>query len=393
VIHQDKQGFTEMKKRLAALALLAAAATLPGMASAASDTGLPSLKPGTFKPMFLFAKEPAPLTRHVPTTELPQWNGSYTDLLGKTINFTQIGGNPATTNATTTITVLFIPVKFVFTQDGNTYTFDPKSKLANNHDRTVMKAIEDSPLFQSNIDFAPQGGTFEACSPNCVDLGTTQYEDAFQRGTWWGNAVGTNTAYHVVFAPKMERKEQTINFTCSDCVITNPFTGKGMVGQYDYSTFQNDVRSILKAYSDVNPGVLPMLISYDVYLTSGGCCIGGYHDALGSQPTGQTYSYATYVDSPGSFSQDVSAFSHELGEWMDDPFIDNNVNCDDNSIMEVGDPLENGPNYGAYAYKDKGYKYNLQSLVYMGYFGAPTSDSANTWYALQDDMTHTCPGQ
>jgi hypothetical protein len=61
--------------------------------------------------------------------------------------------------------------------------------------------------------------------------------------------------------------------------------------------------------------------------------------------------------------------------------------------MEVGDPLEGGPNYGAYPYKDKGFTYNLQSLVYMGYFGAPTTDSANQWLALQDDETHVCPGQ
>ena len=76
----------------------------------------------------------------------------------------------------------------------------------------------------------------------------------------------------------------------------------------------------------------------------GGCCIGGYHSANGSQPSGQTYSYATYVDAVGSFSQDVSALSHEIGEWMDDPFVDNRVNCTDNSIMENGDPLENNPN-------------------------------------------------
>jgi len=51
---------------------------------------------------------------------------------------------------------------------------------------------------------------------------------------------------------------------------------------------------------------LPLFITYDIYLTSGGCCIGGYHSANGAQPGGQTYSYATYVDSAGAFSQDVS---------------------------------------------------------------------------------------
>ncbi|MGH6887714.1 MAG: hypothetical protein ACREHF_00705 [Rhizomicrobium sp.] len=378
-----------MKKRLAALALLAASVALPGMVSAATNPNLPSLKPGTFAPRYVALHHEQSLTGKVPTSELTQWNGSYTDLTGKTINFTQIGGNPATTDSTTTITVLLIPVKFVFTQGGKNYTFDPaRVKLTNNHNRSVVTAIQKSPLFESNVNFNPQYGT---CKGSCVDLGTTQYEDAFQRGTWWGNDVGANTNYHVVYTTVKE-KEQTITFSCSNCVINNPF-GSGIVGTYDINSFDNQLQTFLSKIKDVNPGVLPLFISYDVYLTSGGCCIGGYHSANGGQPTGQTYSYATYVDSTGAFSQDVSAFSHELGEWMDDPFTDNRVNCQDNSIMEVGDPLEGGANYGAYPYKDKRFTYNLQSLVYMGYFGAPTSDSANQWLALQDDMSHVCPGQ
>jgi hypothetical protein len=146
----------------------------------------------------------------------------------------------------------------------------------------------------------------------------------------------------------------------------------------------------------LNPGVLPLFITYDTYLTEvplEGCCIGGYHSANGSQPGGQTYSYTTYVDDPGSFAQDVSAMSHELGEWMDDPFVDNNVNCLDNSIMEVGDPLENNANYGAFPYTLNGFAYNLQSLVFIGYFGAPRSTSVNSWLSFQNDESSTCPGQ
>jgi hypothetical protein len=379
-----------MKKRLAALTVLAASVAAAGTVSAASDPNMPSLKPGTFKPMYVVGpKHTAPLTNKLPAADLPQWNGTYTDLTHKTISFTQIGGNPATTNSTSTITVLLIPIKMVFTQGGKTYTFDPANvKLANNKNRSVVTAIKDSPLFNAKINFDPQYGS---CSPNCVDLGTTQYEDAFQRGTWWGNDISVNTNYHILYKTKTE-KEQTITFSCSSCVINNP-TGGGLVGTYNINSFDSQLQTFMKKLTDVNPGVLPLFITYDVYLTSGGCCIGGYHDADGGQPNGQTYSYATYVDTAGSFSQDVSAFTHELGEWTDDPFVDNFVNCDDNSLMEVGDPLEGGQNYGAYPYKDKGFTYNLQSLVYMPYFGAPLTDSANQWYALQDDMSHVCPGQ
>jgi len=87
------------------------------------------------------------------------------------------------------------------------------------------------------------------------------------------------------------------------------------------------------------------------------------------------------VDSKGSFSQDVSALSHEIGEWMDDPFADNLVHCNDNGLMEVGDPLENNANYGAFPYSLGGFTYNLQSLVFIGYFGAPKATSVHSWYS------------
>jgi hypothetical protein len=78
---------------------------------------------------------------------------------------------------------------------------------------------------------------------------------------------------------------------------------------------------------------------------------------------------------------------------MDDPFVDNTVNCNDNSIMEDGDPLEGNANYGAYPYSLKGFTYHLQSLVFIGYFGAPKTDSVHSWLAFQNDESHVCPGQ
>ena len=139
--------------------------------------------------------------------------------------------------------------------------------------------------------------------------------------------------------------------------------------------------------------MLPLFVTYDAFLTSGGCCIGGYHSANGAQPTGQTYSVSTYVDAPGSFSQDVSALSHEIGEWMDDPFVDNSVNCQDNSIMENGDPLEGNSNFGGFPYVLGGFTYNLQSLVFIGYFGDKASTSVHSWLSFQHDEAHVCPGQ
>ena len=167
-------------------------------------------------------------------------------------------------------------------------------------------------------------------------------------------------------------------------------------GLEDINNYDNLVQGFMTKLG-ATPDILPLFVFYDVYLTQGiglgNCCIGGYHGTNGPPPGSQTYSNAAYVDVK-TFSQDVSAMSHELGEWMDNPFFGTNtVGCQDNSQLEVGDPLEGGPNYGAFPYKLNGFTYNLQSLVFIGYFGAPRSDSANKWLSFQNDESHVCPGQ
>jgi len=61
--------------------------------------------------------------------------------------------------------------------------------------------------------------------------------------------------------------------------------------------------------------------------------------------------------------------------------------------MENGDPIENNANYGGFPYTLNGFTYNLQSLVFIDYFGAPTTGPVNGWYSFQNDLTGTCPGQ
>lgn len=270
-----------------------------------------------------------------PAAQVTQWNGSFTDLTKVKRTFTMIGTDPSKTNSTTTVKVLVIPIKMVFPNQGNK-TFDPaKHKLSNG--QTIVQNIVTSPLFKAGIDFK-QGAT---------DLGNTQYIDAFQRGTWWGIYVKKHPKYHVLLKPTVA-PEQTINCNNSSCTVGSEFGV--VVGLEDINDYDNSLQGFMKSLK-VTPDILPLFVIYDTYLTSGGCCIGGYHSANGGQPGGQTYATATYVDKVGAFSQDVSAFSHEIGEWMDDPFVDNRVGCSDNSILEVGDPLEGERNYGGYPYK------------------------------------------
>jgi hypothetical protein len=360
-----------MIPRFAPLAVLATASLLSVAASASTSP----------KPRFVTLPNHAWLAPHNPASTLTQWNGSFTDLTNRNVTFTMVGTNPSSSNTATTVSVMLVPIKMVYGSRNGNRTFDPVTHTVQNG-QTVVQNTVNSPLFVSGIDFV-QGGT---------DLGTTQYEDAFQRGNFW-SSVSTNTGYHVLLGTPTVLPEQTITVSrLQGKVIANPF-GSGVVGTMGINAFDSQLQTFIRNLTQINPGVLPVFLTYNIYLTQNGCCIGGYHSSNGSQPGGQTYSYSTYVDSPGSFAQDVSALSHELGEWLDDPFVDNRVNCTDNSILEVGDPLENNPNYGGFKYAFNSFTYNLQSLVFLGYFGAPRSTSVNSWLSFQNDETHVCPGQ
>jgi hypothetical protein len=376
---------------LAALAFLVAAFALPDSvfvavaraASAQTTTSTP-------KALFLaFAHTNAAVPN--PTGQLAQWNGGFTDNTKQAITYVMVGSDPNKTNVTTTIPVVIIPIKMVFGSSNGNMTFDPLTvKLKNG--QTLMQNVLASPLFTPSVKYV-QGGT---------NVGQTQYIDAFQRANFW-NAVSTHTKYHVLLGKPTILPEQTIVVPQQDgSVTTNPF-GSKPVGTMFYNDFDTAIQGIIANLKQINPTVLPLFVSYDTFLTEApageGCCIGGYHSALGSPPVGQTptnaqtYAYTTYEDEAGSFSEDIAAMSHEVGEWMDDPFVDNSVNCADNQIMEDGDPLENNPNNGTFPYTVNGFTYHPQSLVFLDYFGAPPVTDLHSWYSFQNDEVGPCPGQ
>ena len=298
---------------------------------------------------------------HTPAS-LTTWNGSFV-YNSHTYNYTMVGTDPSTTNYTTTIAVKVIPLKVIISGK----RFSPTKKLPNG--KTVLENTMASPLFQSSVDFV-QGGT---------DLGKTQYEDAFQRGNFW-SSVQTNTGYHVLLKTKV-LKEMTLRPPSNVAKLGNEF---GITtGLVDINWIDGQLNTIISKLK-IPPNELPLFEVSDVYETIyGGCCVGGYHSYNGTN----TYSIATYFTVPGSFSQDVSAFSHELGEWYDDPYTNNRVAC---GILEVGDPLEGNSNYGGYKYPVNGFTYNLQDLVFLPYFGAPASTSVNGWSTFQGETLGVC---
>ena len=282
-------------------------------------------------------------------------------------------GTAPSTNTSATIPTYVVPVKIVITKGRTKYTYDPSHVLSNG--KTVTNNTVASPIFDSTTTYT-QGG---------VNVGTTQYIDAYQRANFWGT-VSADSNSHLLLGGPTVLTEQTLSPSATYGKVGTVFGFTA--GLVDINWFDSQLPALINSLG-IQPNDFVIFLTYDVYLTeSGSCCIGGYHSSEGSASNPQSYAQATYVDHPGDFAQDVSALSHEVGEWADDPLVvnvnGNNTPC---GILEVGDPLEGESNYGGYPYKLNGFTYNLQDLVTLPYFGAPTSTSVNGWLSFQGNST------
>jgi hypothetical protein len=330
------------------------------------------------QPRPMFVTLPAHLNADVrPGTSgpMPTWSGSFT-YNGKTYKYNMVGTDPAT-GTSTTVPVYLVPIKIVMKRKGHKFWFDP-AKLQVNGASATSNLVA-SPLFDATTTYT-QGGT---------DVGTTQYEDAFQRANFW-SIVQTNPNYHVLLGAPTVLPTVTLHPPKKFSKLGKPFGLRTSL--VDINWFDAQLQKIMSSTPQIQPNTLPLFMIYDVYLTSNNqCCIGGYHSANVSGSAAQAYAVASYVSKPGDFSQDVSAFSHELGEFVDDPLVvntnGNQVAC---GILEVGDPLENNANFGAYKYVLNGFTYNLQDLVTLPYFGAPPATSVNNQFTFQGEKLTVC---
>jgi hypothetical protein len=312
-------------------------------------------------------KPAAPGSPLSPST-LQTWNGSFT-YNNQNYNYVMVGQNPSTGQGTL-VTTYIIPVKIVLSSG---QVFDSLGGGAFNP--VAMTLL--SPIFDSTTTYT-QGG---------VNVGTTQYVDAFQRGNFW-SIVQNNPNYHVLLGGPTTHvtilPELTLNVPSGSGHVGSPFGHQ--VAEVDINYFDTQISNYMAQNPTINPSNFPIFETANTYLTQGGCCIGGYHSANGQQ----TYSHFTYITYPGDFAQDVSALSHEVSEWMDDP-LTNGGNGTPCGILEVGDPLEGTANYGSHHYTLHNFQYNLQDEVFIGYFGAPLSTSVNSWYSFQNyPFTRIC---
>jgi len=258
-------------------------------------------------------------------SHLKHWSSSFTSG-GTTYKFSMVGTNPKKGSATTTVAVTVVPLRLTFS---NGRAFDGTTKV---------QETTGSPIFQ-DAQFIS---------------GSTQYGDAIQRAEFWNSVSTTSPNYHVlVGAPKIATAISLKIPKSDGATVTDPSSGK-TIGIININWFDPQLQSLLISQG-FTPNMLPIFLSHDVYLSQGSptlsnCCIGGYHNAVSNNAGLQTYIFTNDADPgvQGGFAEDVSALSHELAEWLNDPFGTNVVpnwispiapqyGC--NNFLEVGDPL------------------------------------------------------
>ena len=298
---------------------------------------------------------------------LPLWQGSFA-FDGKTYKYTMVGTDPAAGSATTTIPVVIVPIRFLFLSPIT--TLSAASPVCGGTRSAVDLAL-DSPLFQ-DYAFAP-GGT---------DVGTTQYIDAFQRANFWSEVSTSSPDYHVLLSPAVAPLQTVL---VPKALGTTQPGACAKVGHLSFLYFDFIARGLITRLQ-IPATTLPLFLTYNTFLTDlGGCCVLGYHSAMLG---GQTYAVADYSDA-GLFDEpieDIHALSHELGEWLDDPFGVNPTppwkegqatRCQAN--LEVGDPVTGT----AFEATLDGTTYHPEDLVFLPWFAHESpSSSVNGWYSF-----------
>jgi hypothetical protein len=215
--------------------------------------------------------------------------------------------------------------------------------------------------------------------------GITQFGDALQRAQFW-QLPGFSQNYHVLLGAPTIAPTVTITVTSSSQGNLYRLSTGTLLGVVANNFFNSQVNSIVAAYT---ADTLPIVLTDNVFEGSNGtintCCVLGYHNSQGPPAaTVKTWIYAAYTES-GTFNRnailDVQALSHEVAEWLNDPFVGafslGFVNLIPPAVLpgqggacifnfETGDPLESPP--AVFTQVTNGTTYHLQDEVFLPWY-------------------------
>lgn len=329
-----------------------------------------------------------------------------------------VGRNPFNNPGTTRVPTLIIPlvlkthtlgVSFdpatgiIGTQPGDT-TFDPTvpDHCYSAPNNIPIKMLAESPI----LNPAPFvfGGAF---------VGATQYLDAFQRANFW-KALGSDAdEYHVLLDPVRFLDPVIVDvpaiygLSVNNPLLLSPTPFCTPYGRVDFRWFDNYMNATVipaMAEKGVNPANLPIfLLTSEVLAASvtnlnvgGNYVIFGFHNVAGYPIPTQTFIVTHFRKTLDPGTQDTDVLAHELGEWINDPFVGNPTplwghigqvqGCQNN--LEVGDPLSTTPSTNVpLVVMPNGYAYHMQELAFFSWFFGGPSIGVNGWFSDNNTFT------
>jgi hypothetical protein len=290
---------------------------------------------------------------------------------------------------TTTITVPIVPVVLRFHHGGSFVTFDPRRVAAGcGAKHSALDLTVHSPLFAARNWTV--GGT---------SVGRTQYVDAFQRAAWWQytRPGGINPGYHVLLKPVLGPARTVTVPAARGALGGTRACRDGGIDQLWWDNYLHD--RLLPRVRAANPSTFPLFIVQDVVNYLGDpsiCCTFGYHYARTRGGAIQTYAWAD-VDLTGDYrnsAKDISVVSHELAEWINDPYDDSgtppwgHVGQYPNLCvghLEVADPLT-GTIFKTVL---RGVAYHPQDLAFWAWFyRRSASGGTHGWFSFRGTFRH-----
>jgi hypothetical protein len=317
-------------------------------------------------------------------SSVPHFTGSFA-LEGSAYPYVMVGNKPQT-GGTTEVPTEIIPISLFFEEyvddDGWPLVLDPAP---------VLPRVQSSPNFR--------GANYQT--------GFTQFADAVQRAQFFSTA---HQDWHTLLGKPQFLQPVRIDVPRGAAkVFRNRSTGV-TYAVVDSSFFISQLNTIIQL-ENLRVDALAIALTSNVLLAPHSdvarCCVLGFHTSfdvgeLAQVKFVQTFIWASWMD-PGILGPnlaDVTPMSHEISEWMNNPFGSNLVpawqqptgpGCQNN--LETADPLASLPNAGFPVTID-GFTYHPHNQVMLQWFerGA-TSDAIEGAFSFPDQTLMTGPSQ
>jgi hypothetical protein len=317
-------------------------------------------------------------------SSIPHFTGSFA-LDGVNYPYTMVGSNPLA-GGTTEIPTDIIPISMFFEgyvdDNGNPLVLDPKP---------ILSRVQGSPNFRN--------ATYQT--------GVTQFADAVQRAEFFRSS---GQDWHTLLSGPQFLQPVRIDVPRNAARVYRNRTTGATYAVVDSGFFISQLNTIIQL-ENLRVDALAIALTSNVLLAPQSdikrCCVLGFHTSfdvgeLAQVKFVQTFIWASWMDPGilGASVADVTPMSHEISEWMNNPFGSNTVpawqpasgtGCQNN--LETADPVALLPNAGFQVSID-GFTYHPHNQVLLQWFERnATSDAAEGAFSFPDTSLVSGPAQ